>query len=204
MAFHVTDPHPSAKPSKRSTYITSGRGGAGNITRYTTTSVATGATVSPSPLALPPPPNSARMMTGRGGAGNAHRSHSTTSTTMATVAVVPRPVPMPIKPRSSSQSSGSSGASDVAMPGSPTQCAIFSFDEELERDQRMRDNAARTPVYHIGRGGAGNTFYHATAAPTADRRYYGANASSIDSADSAKRRSIANMVERISRTLSRP
>jgi hypothetical protein len=31
---------------------------------------------------------------------------------------------------------------------------IFSFDEELERQRRMMQNIA--PVYHIGRGGAGN------------------------------------------------
>ena len=32
--------------------------------------------------------------------------------------------------------------------------AIFSFDEELERDLQQQRNIA--PVYHVGRGGAGN------------------------------------------------
>jgi Protein of unknown function (DUF3602) len=31
---------------------------------------------------------------------------------------------------------------------------IFSFDEELERQTKMQ--ASMAPVYHIGRGGAGN------------------------------------------------
>ena len=34
--------------------------------------------------------------------------------------------------------------------------AIFSFDEELER-QMSRDRHA-APVYHVGRGGAGNVY----------------------------------------------
>jgi len=32
--------------------------------------------------------------------------------------------------------------------------AIFSFDEELERQRRMTEHQA--PIYHVGRGGAGN------------------------------------------------
>lgn len=32
--------------------------------------------------------------------------------------------------------------------------AMFSFDEELAQQERLRESAA--PVYHIGRGGAGN------------------------------------------------
>lgn len=32
--------------------------------------------------------------------------------------------------------------------------AIFSFDEELER--QMRRESVVAPVYHVGRGGAGN------------------------------------------------
>jgi hypothetical protein len=32
--------------------------------------------------------------------------------------------------------------------------AIFSFDEELDRQRKMMEHQA--PVYHIGRGGAGN------------------------------------------------
>ena len=31
---------------------------------------------------------------------------------------------------------------------------MFSFDEELAQQERLREHAA--PVYHVGRGGAGN------------------------------------------------
>jgi len=111
MPFHVTEPHPSVPSSKKSTYIQSGRGGAGNYARYSASTLSAGpsATGPASRAPLPPPPTTAKFTSGRGGAGNLH-----------------------------------------------SQRAIFSFDEELERDQRLIDNAARTPVYHIGIGGAGN------------------------------------------------
>jgi hypothetical protein len=32
--------------------------------------------------------------------------------------------------------------------------AMFSFDEELQQQERLRSQQA--PVYHVGRGGAGN------------------------------------------------
>ncbi|KAF2151426.1 hypothetical protein K461DRAFT_269659 [Myriangium duriaei CBS 260.36] len=185
MPYHVTEPHPSVNPAKRSAYLGSGRGGAGNISRYASATLTSGSNATgPACRMLPLPPTSARMMTGRGGAGNARAT--------STSAAVVKPV---IKTRSSSESSASSSTSDM---DSPSQRAMFSFDEELQRDQRMRDNAARTPVYHIGRGGAGNAFPYGT------ERHYGAGeAASIDSSDSAKRRSIASMMERISRTISR-
>ena len=51
--------------------------------------------------------------------------------------------------------SGRGGAGN-AFPAS--ERAIFSFDEELERQLRWESVA---PVYHVGRGGAGNLI-HAT------------------------------------------
>lgn len=45
---------------------------------------------------------------------------------------------------------------------------MFSFDEELERQQRLADAANATPVYHVGRGGAGNAFANK---PTKDLSY---------------------------------
>ena len=38
----------------------------------------------------------------------------------------------------------------------PSERAIFSFDEELERQLSQERHAA--PVYHVGRGGAGNAY----------------------------------------------
>lgn len=43
----------------------------------------------------------------------------------------------------------------------PSERAIFSFDEELE--QQLRRDARAAPIYHVGRGGAGNVSY---ATPT--------------------------------------
>ncbi|KAF4550370.1 Hypothetical protein D9617_17g046380 [Elsinoe fawcettii] len=179
MPYQVTEPHPSVRSSSKTTFIGSGIGGAGNYKRYTTSNLTSGpsATGPASRTTLPAPPTT--IFAGRGGAGNAYKPSTS------------RPSIASTKSRTSSESSVSSEA-----PASPSQRAIFSFDEELEREQRMRDNAAR--VYHIGRGGAGN------AMPTILPRKSSSAASSIGSAssneDGSKRRS---MMERISRTISR-
>jgi len=47
---------------------------------------------------------------------------------------------------------GGRGGAGNAFPVS--ERAIFSFDEELERQLRWEKDVA--PVYHVGRGGAGN------------------------------------------------
>lgn len=174
MPYSITEPHPSVNTSRRTTYLPSGRGGAGNISRYDNSHLTAGPSAKgPASISLLPP-TSARALTGRGGAGNVRKPSDASS--------VGRPTLNGFKPRSSSESSTSSVSSSDAG-----EQAIFSFDEELARDQRMRDNAARTPVYHIGRGGAGNAFV----------------SRAVDEATEARRRSIAGMVERISRTLSR-
>jgi len=49
---------------------------------------------------------------------------------------------------------GRGGAGNV-FPAS--ERAIFSFDEELERQLRWERDVA--PVYHVGRGGAGNMMH---------------------------------------------
>lgn len=48
--------------------------------------------------------------------------------------------------------SGRGGAGNMTYSGS--ERPIFSFDEELDRQRRMMQHQA--PVYHVGRGGAGN------------------------------------------------
>jgi len=52
---------------------------------------------------------------------------------------------------------GRGGAGNV-FPSS--ERAIFSFDEELERQLRWERDVA--PVYHVGRGGAGNVGHGAS------------------------------------------
>jgi hypothetical protein len=59
--------------------------------------------------------------------------------------------------------------------------AIFSFDEELERQSKLMDHQA--PVYHIGRGGAGNV----DSSLDAQRRSSQSSAGSTSSADSVRR-----------------
>jgi hypothetical protein len=106
-SFHITEPHPSVGSS----YIYSGRGGAGNVTRITPSSLTSGPNASgpASRVSLSPPPTSHYYASGRGGAGNMHREK---------------------------------------------ERAMFSFDEELQQQERLRSQQA--PVYHVGRGGAGN------------------------------------------------
>ncbi|MCJ1365565.1 hypothetical protein MMC16_004689 [Acarospora aff. strigata] len=107
MPFHLTEPHPSVP---RSSYLHSGRGGAGNY-KYIDASTITSPSSATGPAsATRLPASDARAFTsGRGGAGNVHRG---------------------------------------------AERAIFSFDEELDRQRVVEAKVA--PVYHIGRGGAGN------------------------------------------------
>ncbi|KAI9753496.1 MAG: exosome non-catalytic core subunit rrp4 [Chaenotheca gracillima] len=110
----------------------------------------------------PSVPSNHRMHTGRGGAGNVTYVRSSTPSRTATGPA--SRVPLFTSGSSSSTASstastkqsrfltGRGGAGNV-LPTS--ERAIFSFDEELAR-QQLRDER-RAPIYHVGRGGAGNT-----------------------------------------------
>jgi hypothetical protein len=74
--------------------------------------------------------------------------------------------------------------------------AIFSFDEELERQSRLMDHQA--PVYHIGRGGAANV----AGSSDAQRRPSHSSAGSTSSADSV-RRSVDSAWNRVRDVVSR-
>lgn len=88
--------------------------------------------------------------TSRGGAGNVinlkntKTTDSRTATGPASVTRLDSRVPSTFK-------SGRGGAGNVH---SSSERAIFSFDEELERELRRA-----APVYHVGRGGAGNMIF---------------------------------------------
>jgi len=74
-----------------------------------------------------------------------------------------------------------------------TERAIFSFDEELER--QMRRESVVAPVYHVGRGGAGNMVYgDHQSSRTGSRSETGsmgsANSGSSDGVASRARRSL--------------
>jgi len=72
--------------------------------------------------------------------------------------------------------SGRGGAGNIR--NTAAERPIFSFDEELERQRRMMEHQA--PVYHVGRGGAGN-FASETAATLSRRGSSGTDASSASS-----------------------
>ncbi|KAE8379682.1 hypothetical protein BDV26DRAFT_159306 [Aspergillus bertholletiae] len=90
------------------------------------------------------------LHTARGGAGNiislknTKTTPSQTATGPASLTRLDSHVPAVYK-------SGRGGAGNVH---SSSERAIFSFDEELERDLRRA-----APVYHVGRGGAGNMVF---------------------------------------------
>jgi len=85
---------------------------------------------------------------GRGGAGN-YRRVPNTSSLPATVAAA---LPATTTPPTPHVFFGGRGGAGNIKPKS--ERAMFSFDEELERDRIFHEHHA--PVYSIGRGGAGN------------------------------------------------
>lgn len=83
---------------------------------------------------------------------------------------------------------------------------MFSFDEELAQQERMREHAA--PVYHIGRGGAGNFHGSGEGSEKASRmNRTNSNSSTASSGSDASsngmRRSIEGAWNKVSRGFSR-
>ncbi|KAL1597569.1 hypothetical protein SLS59_007266 [Nothophoma quercina] len=148
--FHITEPHPSAK-----SYLYSGRGGAGNVTRVKASEITDGRTATgpASRAKLTLPPSTGYFTSGRGGAGNM-RAHK--------------------------------------------ERAMFSFDEELEQQERLRSQQA--PVYHIGRGGAGNLVDEMK--PRSQRQNSASSSSSVESEKDGVRRSLERWSSRLSRKVS--
>lgn len=119
--------------------------------------------------------------TARGGAGNVvnlkntKTTDSRSATGPASVTRLDSRRPAPIK-------SGRGGAGNIHSSG---ERAMFSFDEELERDLRRA-----APVYHVGRGGAGNTVHSSSSASSSEsfslsRKFSGASAGTNSSSGSA-------------------
>lgn len=150
-SYHITEPHPTVGSS----YIYSGRGGAGNVTRVSPKSLTHGQSASgpASRVKLTPPPSNAYFASGRGGAGNMHREK---------------------------------------------ERAIFSFDEELAQQERLRSQQA--PVYHVGRGGAGNLVDEMK--PHSQRQNSHSSQSSVESDKDGVRRSVESAWHRLSRQFS--
>lgn len=96
----------------------------------------------------PHPSATKQMHTGRGGAGNI----VSRDTTPESATEGPTPLARHDTHPPKAFISGRGGAGNVH---DISERAIFSFDEELERQMRREKEVA--PVFHIGRGGAGNT-----------------------------------------------
>jgi hypothetical protein len=104
------------------------------------------ALVEPHPQATAP-----YIHTARGGAGNTFKATSSTKTFTTSTSIARQSVE---HKQPNTFKSGRGGAGNVHHN---SERAIFSFDEELER--QMRQQEAMAPVYHVGRGGVGNMIY---------------------------------------------
>lgn len=117
------------------------------------------------------------VYTGRGGSGNVV-SLKNTKTTESRTATGPASLTRLDSRAPQTFTSGRGGAGNVH---SSSERAIFSFDEELERDLRRA-----APVYHVGRGGAGNMIYRDDSSSTfsLSRKYSAASTATNSSTGS--------------------
>ena len=140
---------------------------------------------------------------GRGGAGNYAR-YNKAELTKGHEATGPASAAKVLPPVATHKFTSGRGGAGNTHKVTESQRAIFSFDEELARDQRMIDNAAKTPVYHIGRGGAGNAVDEMKPRSSSGRLGSISSASSTSSAGSTgSRKGVANALGRLTRTFSR-
>jgi len=132
-SYSIVEPHPN--PSTSTNYISTGRGGAGNAIRTHPSQITRGADArGPAAAAAA---IRASLSSTKSSPPSSHYTSSTKSTSTYNYIT-----------------SGRGGAGN-AFPAS--ERAIFSFDEELERQLRLESDVA--PVYHVGRGGAGNLIH---------------------------------------------
>jgi hypothetical protein len=136
----------------------------------------------------PHPHTGKYVHSGRGGAGNTFKAPKTSnpSTARGPASLLGAELPQ----TGSKFSSGRGGAGNIH---NSSERAIFSFDEELERqstrEKKMKDGA----VWHVGRGGAGN---YASSRPTSSRKD---SSSSSDSGSSTR----SGFLGRLSQTFER-
>ena len=137
--------------------------------------------------------NRPAIHTSRGGAGNVI-SLKDTKTTDSRVAMGPpsrtRLENMSNTPRTFK--SGRGGAGNVHYA---SERPMFSFDEELERELRRG-----APVYHVGRGGAGNTAHSGSSSSSVkiitgdgERRGSSSSGASTDASSTASAASGADL-----------
>lgn len=125
--------------------------------------------------------------TARGGAGNVINLKNT-KTTDSRTATGPPSLTRLDSHAPKAITTGRGGAGNVH---SSSERAIFSFDEELEREMRRA-----APVYHVGRGGAGNMVYRDDDGSTLSRKFSSSTAGSTQSTASAARDKALRGLER--------
>ncbi|KAL1852723.1 hypothetical protein Plec18167_008954 [Paecilomyces lecythidis] len=116
------------------------------------------------------------LHTSRGGAGNVI-SLKNTRTTDSRTATGP---PSLTRLDSRTQSTFTSGRGGAGNVHHSSERAIFSFDEELERELRREKEMA--PVFHVGRGGAGNMIFSDNDSYSLSRKQSSSTTSSTESA----------------------
>ncbi|KAI8931000.1 hypothetical protein NX059_012011 [Plenodomus lindquistii] len=142
----------------------------------------------------PHPSVKSYLYSGRGGAGNAMRISPREVTNGATASGPASRAKLPSPPTTNVYATGRGGAGNMKK----TERAMFSFDEELQQQERLRSQQA--PVYHIGRGGAGNLVDEMK--PRSQRTNSASSSSSVESEKDGVRRSVDSAWKRLSRQFS--
>ena len=146
-------------------------------------------------LVVDPLPNvkSPNMHTSRGGAGNVTNPRN-----------LPKVPHHPSAPTASTESKRpgrfASGRGGAGNAHHSSERAIFSFDEELEKQLKQQKDMA--PVYSVGRGGAGNMIYGEDR-PRSSVHSDAASARSISSMESGPDAITRNMKKSLERKWSK-
>ncbi|KAF2175722.1 hypothetical protein K469DRAFT_609684 [Zopfia rhizophila CBS 207.26] len=144
----------------------------------------------------PSVPASNLYHSGRGGAGNITRVNPKNITSGPNASGPASLIKLSPPPANALFTSGRGGAGNVHRE---KERAMFSFDEELAQQERLREHAA--PVYHIGRGGAGN--YVDEMHPRTSRQNSASSNSSSDNEAHGVRQSLEGAWHRVSKQFSR-
>lgn len=132
------------------------------------------AIVEPHPSVVP---SKSYIYSGRGGAGNFSKAPSTVTRGSDASGPAARASVISLSKPRLTTFTGRGGAGNIQ----DGERAIFSFDEELERQMNQEKHLA--PVFHVGRGGAGNLHHHGQRSSVV-RRDSDLSASSTGSAES--------------------
>ena len=141
----------------------------------------------PYQLTEPHPTVTKYAHSGRGGAGNYYKAPKTSNGSTARGPASNFEVGLP--QTSSKFSAGRGGAGNIH---DNSERPIFSFDEELERQNTRERKMKEGAVWHVGRGGAGNLISTSQATSRKD------SSSSADSVNSSR----SSFFGRISNTFS--